>query len=236
LNLEHIFDGETLDRRGETKIFFEPRNAAMTFKKMSATEAELHQPPTPTFHLESWTTFKLVPPHYVDFAFRFRATQHVFKRGYIGLFWASYINAPDDKSMYMRGKSGWLQHCTPAHDTLSTVLHEKDTFEMTFSKDHRDCLYRNFSPLRYELPFFYGLFRDMTLMVMLDRTEGVRWSHSPSGGGFDAMKQTSNPAWDFQYVLPKYEVNTDYGFKGRLVYRSKCSRDEVMKEFEAWKK
>ena len=177
LNLEHIFDGETLDPKGETKIFFEPRNAAMTLKKLSATEAELHQPPTPTFHLESWTTFKLVEPHYVDFAFRFRATQHAFKRGYIGLFWASYINAPDDKSMYLRGKSGWLQHCTPAHDTLSTVLHEKDTFEMTFSKVHRDCLYRNFSPLRYELPFFYGLFRDMTLMVMLDRTEGVRWSH-----------------------------------------------------------
>jgi hypothetical protein len=236
LNLEHIFDGETLDPKGETKIFFEPRNAAMTFKKVSATEAELHQPPTPTFHLESWTNFKLVAPHYVDFAFRCRPTQHAFKRGYIGLFWASYINAPDDKSMYLRGKSGWLQHCTPAHDTLSTVLHEKDTFEMTFSKDHRDCLYRNYSPLRFELPFFYGLFRDLTLMVMFDRTEGVRLSQSPSGGGFDAMRQTTHPAWDFQFVLPKYEVNTDYGFKGRLVYRPKCSRDEVMKEYEIWKK
>src|SRR5687767_15602045 len=58
LNLEHIFDGETLDAPGESKVFFEPRQAAMTFKKVSATEAELHQPPTPTFFLESWTTFK----------------------------------------------------------------------------------------------------------------------------------------------------------------------------------
>jgi hypothetical protein len=122
LNLEHIFDGETLDAKGETKIFFEPRNSPMEFKKVSATEAELHQPPTPTFFLESWTTFKLVEPHYVDFAFRCRATQHVFRRGYIGLFWANYINAPDDKSMYLRGKDLWLQHCTPAHDTLSTVV------------------------------------------------------------------------------------------------------------------
>src|SRR5215217_5196536 len=47
LNLEHIFDGETQDPPGESKIFFEPRNAPMTFKKVSATEAELHQAPTP---------------------------------------------------------------------------------------------------------------------------------------------------------------------------------------------
>ena len=46
--------------------------------------------------------------------FRCRPTQHVFRRGYIGLFWASYINAPDDKSMYFRGTAGWLQLCTPA--------------------------------------------------------------------------------------------------------------------------
>ena len=34
--------------------------------------------------------------------FRFRPTQHVFTHGYIGLFWASYINAPEDKSIYFR--------------------------------------------------------------------------------------------------------------------------------------
>ncbi|HJZ91530.1 MAG TPA: hypothetical protein VKE40_11705 [Gemmataceae bacterium] len=236
LNFEHIFDGETLDAKGETKIFFEPRNAPMEFGKGSATEAELHQSPTPTFHLESWTTFKLVEPHYVDFAFRCRPTQHVFRRGYIGLFWASYINAPDDKSMYLRGKAGWLQHCSPAHDILSTVLHDSDRFEMTFAKGHRDCLYKNFSPLRYSLPFFYGLFRDMTVIVMFDRSDGVRLTHSPSGGGGNAERQTTNPAWDFQFVIPDYEVNKDYELKGRLAYRAKCSRDEVMKEYEKWKK
>ena len=66
LNLEHIFDGETLDPKGEAKIFFEPRNAPMTFKKISATEAELHQPPTPTVILESGTTFRPENPQHVD--------------------------------------------------------------------------------------------------------------------------------------------------------------------------
>src|SRR5262249_38264790 len=88
LNFEHVFGGETLDAKGERKFFCEPRSAPLEFGKGSAREAELPQSPTPTFRLESWTTFKLVEPHYVDFAFRCRPTQHVFRRGYIGLFWA----------------------------------------------------------------------------------------------------------------------------------------------------
>src|SRR5208337_536506 len=107
LNFEHIFDGDKRDTDGKGKIFFEPRNQPMTFKKISDTEAELHQEPTPTFHLESWTAFKLVAPHYLDMTFTCRPTQHVFAHGYIGLFWASYINAPEDKSLYFRGSGLW---------------------------------------------------------------------------------------------------------------------------------
>src|SRR5206468_8932644 len=78
LNLEHIFDGDKRDADAGRKVFFEPRNAPMTFRRVSATEAELHQPPTPTFHLESWTRFRLVAPHYLDFHFLCVPTQHAF--------------------------------------------------------------------------------------------------------------------------------------------------------------
>src|SRR3982751_3547617 len=72
LNFEHIFDGETLDPTGKTTIFFEPRNARMTFEKLSPTEAERTQPATPTFHLESKTRFTLREPDTIDFRFRFK--------------------------------------------------------------------------------------------------------------------------------------------------------------------
>jgi hypothetical protein len=236
MNFEHTFDGETLDPPGKTNIFFEPRRAKMTFRKFSATEAELHQPPTPTFHLESTTRFTLREPDAIDFHFRFKPTQHAFRRGYLGLFWANYINAPEDKSMYLRGKNQWLQHCTPAHDVLSTVVHEQDKFELTFAPGHRDCLYKNLSPLKYELPLFYGLFRKHIFVVMFDRTGGLRLTHSPSGGGFNTAAQTTNPAWDFQYVLPKYEVNTEYELRARAVYRERCPREQVLRENDAWRK
>src|SRR5205814_401414 len=52
LNFEHIFDGDKRDAGDERTIFFEPRHAPMTFRRLSNTEAELHQPPTPNYHLE----------------------------------------------------------------------------------------------------------------------------------------------------------------------------------------
>ncbi len=235
-NLEHIFDGATLDLGEEKTIFFEPRNAPMEFQRLGDHEAELHQPPTPTFHLESWTRFTLREPHYIDITFRCRAQQHVFQNGYIGLFWASYINAPDDKSMYLRGQQGWLQHCTPAHNRDSTVVHQDNTTNLKFAPGHRECLYKSLSPLQFDQPLFYGLFGSQTYITMFDRASGIRLSHSPSGGGYSADLQTTNPAWDFQYIIPRYDVLTDYSFRCRLVYRPRCSRAEVLQEYGDWQK
>jgi len=237
LNLEHIFDGDKdLRGRNDQKLFFEPRHAPMSFKKLSENEAELHQPATPTYKLESWTRFKLVAPHYIDFTFRCQATQHVFHHKYIGLFWATYINAPEDKSMYFRGNQRWRQLCTPEHDNQSTVVNRDNKFDLTFSPAPGETLYKNFSPFKFDEPFFYGLFRKHLFLLMFDRSNGIRFSHSPSGGGDNAELQTTNPAWDFQFIIPAYEVMRDYGFRARAVYRERCSREEIVQEFTAWRK
>jgi hypothetical protein len=236
LNFEHIFDGERRDRDGSRRIFFEPRNAPMTFRRLSDTEAELHQPPTPTFRLESWTRFRLAAPHHVDMAFRCRPTQHAFAHNYIGLFWASYINAPEDRSIYFRGAGLWQQLCTQRHNDQSTVRHRDDKIELRFSEGFPEALFRNLSPLRFDEPFYYGQFRGMTAILMFDRAAGIRFTHSPSGGGVNKEAQTTNPAWDFQYLVPRFELKQEYGFRARLAYRPRCTRAEVVREYENWRK
>lgn len=236
LNFEHIFDGHRFDADGSRRIFFEPRNAPMTFRRVSDSEAELHQAPTPTFHVESWTRFALAAPHYIDMTFRFRPTQHAFQHGYIGLFWASYINAPEDKSMYFRGNGGWQQLCSQRHNDESTVLGVRDKLELRFSEGFPECLFRNYSPMRFDQPFFYGHFRDMTAIFLFDGPDLFRLTHSPSGGGLNKERETTNPAWDFQYILPKFEVKREYSFRARLAYRPRCSRAEVLKEVAGWRK
>ncbi len=237
LNLEHIVTGEHLE---DSKTFFEPRNAPMHLTRISDTETELHQPPTPTFHVESWTRFRLVAPHYLDMDFRCRAHRDVFPRGYLSLFWASYMNAPADKSMYFLGgldaqKDMWTQFCTQWHNDQSTVRHRDDNFAMTFRESGRDTLFKSLSRFSFDQPFFYGHFDDLTWIVMFDRTEGIRLTHSPSGGGANAAMKSTNPAWDFQFLIQKPELMKDYGFKVRTALRPRCSRNEILDEVEQWK-
>jgi hypothetical protein len=236
LNHEHIFDGEHFIP--ET-VFFEPRHSPMTFRKLGEDEAELHQPPTHTFHVESWTRFKLVPPHYIDMTFRFVARQRIYNFGYIGLFWATYIDAPEDKSLYFLGgpegqEDLWTQLCTQVHNDKSTVRHRDDHLELTFRPGYREALYRHISPLRFRVPFFYGLVDNYLWMVMFDRTEGIRFTHSPSGGGTNMQRRATCPAWDFQFIVPNYQVQKEYGFQARALLRPRCSREEVLQEYRKW--
>jgi len=237
LNLEHVFNGETEFISNDH--FFEPRRSPMTFKKLNDQSCELHQPPTPHFHVESRTRFTLKPPWYIDIDFECIPHQHVHPNGYIGLFWASYMNAPADKSIHFQGgwKKGqkmWMQHCTQKHDDESSVLHFDDTTKLSFKPGNRNALFMNYSPMRFVTPFYYGYFEDLVYIIMFDRFEGIRFTHSPSGGGFNQTFHTTHPAWDYQFIIPEYEVSKKYGFKARAVFRPRCSRKEILDEYQMW--
>jgi hypothetical protein len=174
-----------------------------------------------------------VAPHYIDFSFRCRAHQHAFRNDYIGLFWANYINAPENKSIYFRDARGWVQYCTQEHNNQSTVRHVDDKVELAFLDVPQQTLYKNLSPLKFSEPFYYGYFGATHVFVlMFDRAEGVRFSHSPSSGG---PPSAPNPAWDFQYIVPKFEVMQEYGYQARVVYRERCPREEIEREFRNWR-
>jgi hypothetical protein len=231
LNLEHIFDGDQ-DLRGDAKVRFEPRHFPMTLTRLSDSAAELHQAETPTFHLESWTRFQLVAPHYLDLTFRCKPCQHVFTHGYIGLFWASYIADPENKSIYFRDDKGWVQLCTQTHANQSTVVPVGNKVELKFTPPMRPTLYNTFSPLRFSDPVYYGLFGTHQYILMFDRTAGIRFAHSPSAGGPPSATEV---AWDWQFIIPTYDVLREYGYRARVVYRERSSRAEVLKEFRTWR-
>ena len=48
--------------------------------------------------------------------------------------------------------------------------------------------------------------------------------------------QTTNPAWDWQFIVPKYEVNQVYKYRARAVLRPKCGRADILKEVVNWRK
>ncbi|MDZ4858515.1 MAG: hypothetical protein SGI88_05995 [Candidatus Hydrogenedentes bacterium] len=237
LNLEHYFDARP--RPENDLIFFEPRNFPITMKKINATTAELYQAATPTYKVESWTAFTLAEPYYVDVTFKCIPREKVFEGGYMGVFWASYINGPIDKSMYFLREGStldapkWAQLCTQIHGRDSTVKRAGDDVELPMPPAS-DTLYQSFSPLRFSEPFFYGRFKDMVLIYMWKPNPFLRFAHSPSGGGENTAKDDTCPAWDFQLLVPDYEVGKEYGMQMRIVYKPWKDRADVLKEVKAY--
>lgn len=236
LNLEHVFHTKmNLDDRQE---FFEPRNAPMTFTKIDERTALLHQPATPHTGLESKTTFQLVDPYYLDMEWICTPTKDVFEGGSFGLFWASYINGPEDKSIYfLRGSlSGipvWQQFCTQLHNRDSTVRGLNDAFRFPFPDTFfNQTLFASFSNVEFREPFYYGRFHNMVLIYLFQSSQIIRLAHSPSGGGNTPSGGDTNPAWDFQMIVPNAEAGKEYTLRMRAVYKQWIDRSDVVKEYQ----
>lgn len=231
MNLEHYFDGSP---RADSHIFFEPRYSEMKLTRVDEKTVELYQPMTPYFKVESWTRFEVQEPHAIDFTFRCIPHRSDYVGEFLGVFWASYINGPLNKSMYFIDAQSsldqpfWRQLCTQLHNRDSTILHTSDSTELTF--EGGDTLFANESPLRYSAPFFYGRFRDMVLVYIFQPSPGLRFTHSPSGGGATPQGDDTNPAWDFQLIMPSPKAGQEYRLEGRLVYRPWTNREDILAE------
>jgi len=230
-NLEHYFDASP---RKEGPIFFEPRHARMKLHRIDLRTVELYQPATPVFKVESWTRFEANEPNYIDFSFQCIPHREDYSGSFLGIFWASYINGPLDKSMYFLDaesnleKPLWRQLCTQQHNRDSTVRNAHDPTKLTFEES--GTLFANESPLRYSTPFFYGRFRDMVLIYVFQSTSNLRFTHSPSGGGVTSKGDDTNPAWDFQLIVPKPTAGQKYTLRGRMIYKKWEGRSNVLAE------
>jgi len=228
-NLEHILGGDSLSQ------LFEPRKHPIMLFRKSKTEVLLYQEATPLSSVESLTEFKVVEPHYIDITFRciFHDSEF-FKYGYAGLFWASYINKPADKKIYFKGikedarDASWIGAYSVKHGHESTHIGIEDEHNFFFADNFNATLVNNFSRYRYTDAFYYGKFHNMAVAYLFDSDEVIRFSQSPTGGG------ETNPAWDFQYLIPSLKIGKEYSFKARVIYKPFQSAKDLEQEYEDW--
>lgn len=230
-NLEHIFGGDSLAE------LFEPRKHPMKLFRKSKNEILLYQDPTPISGVESLTEFRVTAPHYIDITFNcIFHNLDFFQHSYAGLFWASYINQPDDRKIYFKGTNknksdfSWIEAFSIKHGVYSTHKHIEDDHNFYFADNFNATLASHFSEFRYSSPFYFGKFHNMVLAYLFESEEVIRFSQSPTGGG------EFNPAWDFQYLIPNPEMEKVYAFKVRMIYKPFVSKEDIAMEYLHWNK
>jgi hypothetical protein len=227
LNFEHIHDGTVQPR----EILFEPRQAPMEIRRAGEYMAELHQPPTPHWQLESWLRYEMLEDGAIEMTLECVPHARTFKNGYIGLFFASYIHQPESLDIHFLGhpandtasEARWIRAITPEHGVRPTHLAFDDRRDFPHDAQFPLTLVFNLSDYRYKDPWYYGVSHNMAFVQMFRPLDQVRVSQSPSGGG------AGNPAWDFQWFIPQYEVGKRYRFVMRAMYLPFESSEQIAK-------
>jgi hypothetical protein len=227
LNFEHIHDGTNQPR----DILFEPRHAPMQIKRIDEYTAELYQPPTPHWQLESWLRYQLLEDGDIEMTLECIPRARTFKNDYIGLFFASYIDKPESLDIHFLGRPAdqvdadarWIRGVTPEHGKFPTHLAVDDNRNFAHDPNFPLTLVFNKSNYRYTEPWYYGVSGGMAFVLMFRPDDNVRLSQSPSGAG------EGNPAWDFQWFVPQYKVGQRYRFVMRAMYLPFESTQQIIR-------
>lgn len=229
LNLEHVLDGRNLEPR---ELLYEPRNFPMELRIVDGHTVELYQAPAPIYKLESCTRFAIDDEGIIHMRFECIPREKLFRYGYIGLFWASYIHQPESSAIHFLGREAhgtgerWIRALSPQHgvDAVHPAANDRRQFE--HDSNYALTLVFNRSKYVYTQPFYYGLSHGMACVQMFREKDLIRFTQSPSGGG------QGNPAWDFQWYISQYQVDQIYGFEMAMAYVPFESPEQVRKVYE----
>jgi len=237
LNLEHVFSGDVTSFDWN---IFEPRRSPMELIRHSPTRVELRQDKTEHWPLRSRLVYELKDDG-VDFIYYGTPLEDLWaKHHYIGVFFASYIQAPEDMAIEFigRGRPGrgdpqprWLKHLPEKHGQAANHRPAGSTWDPALDDGFTIELVKGISNFEYIYPFYFGRSGENVFILMFERNapEGeLRFAQSPSGGG------NGNPAWDFVYFRRDYSVNREFNFRVRAVYRKFVSKEEVASTYEKW--
>jgi len=186
--------------------------------------------------VEAVIVYEAVEPHFIDLRFGFTPKRPVAKTPFLGFFFASYINHPEDLAIYFHGQDrstgdkGLIRACSPRHGLESTYRYAGALLKPPFAKDiNPKWMYASFANLFFTEPFFFGYWRHLVYCLMFSWRERVWFAHSPTGGG------PGCPAWDFLLFVPAYNPNTTYEFRARLMLSPKIEPPEIRRRYEQWK-
>lgn len=243
LNYEHIICG-----RRDARNAFTPRRGPQSLVVLPGGRSVrlVRRREDDPWAVSSTMTYTLAGPHAVDF--EFRCVPHDVEafgpHGYALFFWADYMNDVAEVPIHFRGvrrpgeEETWIAgEGPPGHADWNQggTYRSLPAAPLPYDADHNFRLNTwSYEWPRFTKPFYYGCAgRGMTLILMFDRMHSEADEIRFSVFKFK-LKSAPRPAWDFQYVIHRVEEGSEYGFRGRLVWKRFVSPEDCEKEYEAW--
>ena len=238
LNFEFISSGDSTSYDWNR---FEPRRAPMELVRLGSDKVQLRQSRTENWPLQSHITYEL-SGNMVEMTYEGVSLEDVWsKHGYIGLFFASYINEPEEKGIHFIGKhrsedaskARWIYHLPSEHGREANHRPMESDWDPPFDDGFPLSLVSGFSDLEYAYPFYYGRSGDDVLIMMFDRLDDdseMRFAQSP-----DALSAPyTNPAWDFLYFNKNPVSGEKFHFRVGMVIKKFEGVDDVIEQYESW--
>ncbi len=212
-----------------------------------------------TWPVDAVATYRVRAPHYVDFSLRLTDREDVRRPecDFREVTMVSYANSPEDPRIHFLEEGKWRRYISPEHGRACHVppgFVSEDRLEVWPDWNDKpvgrcwipswpyDLELRPFkwdpSGMSFDDSFFYTRLGEMVLIYILDQPERVRLYCSPRGGGASLLPGQMSPAWDFDWIIPAedYEVDREYTFHARLVYKKFVSDEDVLAEVRRGRK
>ena len=187
--------------------------------------------------------------HYIDLVFKVNPREDRFPLGYVAFMWASYMNRAIDRRIHFWGydgdEEGWVTFGESTDNGFETgTIACCGISHLPYEEGAKTLNIIEHPNKKFILPFYYGLMhgsgRDdrqdntMVYIMMFDQRESIRfamWNFIKNTRG---VPDTHCPAWDWQYVIRKPQINEEYSYCARVIYKSFAGRDDVKAEYESW--
>lgn len=249
LNFEHIMNGAAAD---SDICMFTPRNDSCYVRQYSDSSASIvHKARNSSWNTDSELRYTLSGEHYIDLEFKVTLKKDVFPLGYIAFMWASYMNHTFDRRIFFPGSEGaeekWISFGEDSVNGFETgTIAYIGTDHLPYEEGTKLLNIVEHQKKKFTLPLYYGLVHGsgqldnqtdtMVYIMMFDQKKPIRfamWNFIRNQEGFPDIH---SPAWDWQYVIREPKINKEYGYRARVVYKPFAGRNDVIEEYDTWKR
>ena len=236
ITLEHYL-GVPLD--APEYIEYEPFASQRSLRKVRKNGCSLHYGPQDCSQVTCTIDYQVVEPHYVDTTVEVLTERDRWPHGYLGLFFATIVEAPAYSGVTFRGFDSSLElgrhnpwiYFNGYGGKPGLTVHPSGVSrpELGRPTDPPDVYYYSDSSIRFVEPFFFGRVNDMVFGVLFrgcDR-ERVRFTVNPLSG-------FGSPAWDFFWIIEDPEPDQMYTLPFRVLFKPFVSGEDILTEFRAY--